>query len=403
MLTGNQYIMHPDTSKYVPAKEAMSLLGISQSTLYSYVSRKLIRSRKSHSNKRIHKYNYDDIVKLLEKKKIQVAETIAQQSLQWGTPVLESSITLIQDNMIFYKGRSIASLVDMYSFEQVATLLWTGSTENYQNLFSEHQIATDKSSINNSLTDIQKLLLDIEKSDLILLLKEDKPTQGGIILSSIVQSITQNLTNETIANKLAQFYCPNEVHASELINTALIVIADHELNASSFTARVVASTEANLFQVIVAGLSALSGYKHGATAFEIKKMVNELNENLTIEKNLLKRINGGGKIIGFGHTLYPNGDIRAKILLNKIKRFYGDTKDYQMMKLIMDKCIEFTDQLPNVDFSLYFLAKLLHQDDEFAIFLFALGRIAGWVAEAIEQYQEDKLIRPRAKYIGIKP
>ena len=166
MLTGSQYIMQPDTSKYIPAKEAMSLLGISQSTLYSYVSRKLIRSRKSHSNKRIHKYNYADIVTLLEKKKIQVAETIAQQSLQWGTPVLESSITLIQDNMIFYRGRPITSLVNEYSFEQIATLLWTGSTEHYQDLFNGHQITTNIAVINNSITDIQKLLLDRERSDL---------------------------------------------------------------------------------------------------------------------------------------------------------------------------------------------------------------------------------------------
>lgn len=395
--------MKSTLEKFISAKEATKLLGITSASLYSYVSRNKIRSIKDPSNKKSHLYNYEDIVKLLEKKKTEGAETIAQQTLLWGLPVLESSITLIKNNMLYYRGIPITSLVNISSFEQVASLIWTGDLNQCSELFLNIESSSKIGQISNSLNDIQGFLLGIEKNDLQSLVSDNMTILGSKILLTIITAITQSKIPEPIAIKLSKFYCPNEKHASELINTALILIADHELNASSFTARVVASTGANLYQVLIAALSALSGYKHGSSALKLEIMVKELTENLAIEKNLRKRLSRGETIVGFGHTLYPEGDIRAKILFQQIEKYYNETKQYQLLKAIMKKCSEITGKEPNIDFALFTLATVLNQGSEFAIFLFALGRIAGWIGQAIEEYQENRLIRPRAKYIGPNP
>ena len=305
--------------------------------------------------------------------------------------------------MLYYRGIPITSLVNISSFEQVASLIWTGDLNQCSELFLNIESSSKIGQISNSLNDIQGFLLGIEKNDLQSLVSDNMTILGSKILLTIITAITQSKIPEPIAIKLSKFYCPNEKHASELINTALILIADHELNASSFTARVVASTGANLYQVLIAALSALSGYKHGSSALKLEIMVKELTENLAIEKNLRKRLSRGETIVGFGHTLYPEGDIRAKILFQQIEKYYNETKQYQLLKAIMKKCSEITGKEPNIDFALFTLATVLNQGSEFAIFLFALGRIAGWIGQAIEEYQENRLIRPRAKYIGPNP
>ena len=246
-------------------------------------------------------------------------------------------------------------------------------------------------------------MLEREKNDFQLLIADNIAILGSNILFSLITSITQIQTKESIAKKLATFYCPHEQHAPELITTALIVIADHELNASSFTARVVASTGANVYQVLLAALSALSGYKHGASILKLESMIKELTENLALEKNLRKRLNRGETIVGFGHKLYPEGDIRAKVLLQQIEKYYAETKHYQVLKAIIERCSEITGKKPNIDFALFTLATVLNQGSEFAMFIFAIGRIVGWVGQAIEEYQENRLIRPRAKYVGPTP
>ncbi len=388
--------------KYVSSTKAEELLGVKRSSLYSYVSRNKIKTKIDPKNKKKRLYSYEDIITLLERKNSFGAEKVAQNSLMWGEPVLESSITLINNNMLYYRGLSMTKLVKSYTFEQVASLIWTGDFNDATNYFTKE--ISSLNPISCSLIDLQQYLLQLEKKDLAPLVSSNLKELGAKILVSITQDLTNDYNIRTpIPDKLAHHFCKDKKYASELIKTSLIVIADHELNPSSFTARTVASTGANLFQVLVAGLSAMSGFKHGGAILRIELMINELRENMALDKNLRKRIARGDTIVGFGHNLYPQGDPRAKILLNKVAKYYSDSKEFLIFKAIMDKCIELTHQGPTIDFALLTMTSVLKVSSDFALFLIAYGRIVGWIGQAIEEYQENRLIRPRAKYIGKLP
>ena len=155
--------------------------------------------------------------------------------------------------------------------------------------------------------------------------------------------------------------------------------------------------------MLIAGFAALSGFRHGANVFKVEAMVNELERGLTFEKNLRLRLDRGEQIYGFGHNLYPEGDFRAKVLLDKIQQKYTSNAKFEILQKIKHLCCESTNQEPNIDFAFLTLATVLGQTAEFSFLLFALGRMVGWIGHTIEEYNDNRLIRPRAKYIGPKP
>ncbi|MHA1989489.1 MAG: citrate synthase, partial [Candidatus Hodarchaeales archaeon] len=302
----------------------------------------------------------------------------------------------------------VAKLVKLHSFEEVASLIWIGSIEKKNELFFSSDIKRDSYKLeSDSLQCIQKFLLYLESKstqayDLRTLSIE---ILGSNIIRTIIAVITRNFSSLEVSRKLSLHYCPSNLVdiANELINTALIIIADHELNSSSFTARNVASAGSTLFQVIIAGLSALQGFRHGGSLFRVEAMVNELLVDFNFEKNLKMRLKRGDKIFGFGHNLYPEGDIRAKILLSGIKVHFGNSIKFETLMKINSICSQASGNKPNIDFVLFMLSSVLELPVDFAQLLFALGRISGWIGHALEEYEENRLLRPRAKYIGKKP
>ena len=399
----NQHIVNAQTNDdiYVTSKEATESLKIKNSSLYSYVSRGLIRTIVSPSNKKKRLYNSKDIEKLVEKKKTESARTISNRALHWGTPVLETRVSHISNDKLYYRAYSVSYLVKKYSFEQVTSYLWTGDFTHSKKFFNSNIRTLQEKQLDHSAQAIQIYLAQLGLEDLPGQIINDVPTLGGKLIQKIVNGITNDFSNEEIHIKIANFFCPGIKYAPELIKTSLIVIADHDLNASSFTARVVASTGANLYQVLIAGLSALTGYKHGGNTLKIELLVKSLLIELDIKKNLQEREEE--IIIGFGHKLYADTDCRAEILLNLLSEKFGQNPKFEVIKAIERNCIEESGKKPNVDFALYAVAYVLDKEADFAFFLFALGRMAGWVAHAIEEYAQNELIRPRSEYIGPPP
>ena len=403
----NQHIelKQTDDDHYVTSKEATELLKIKYSTLYSYVHDKKIRSIVSPSNKKKRLYNSKDIESLLANKKTESARTISNRALHWGTPVLETRISHISDDNLFYRSYPIKYLAKEYTFEQVTSYLWTGDFIQSKTFFNNNTRTLKEKHLDHTAQAIQIFLAKLGMEDLEGQIIHDVPTLGAIIIQKIVNGITNNFSNEEIHVKLAKYFCPDVKHADELIKASLIVIADHDLNASSFTARVVASTGANLYQVLIAGLSALTGYKHGGNTLKIEMFVKELLIELDIEKNLKNRKEE--IIIGFGHKLYSNTDIRAEILLKLLGEKFGQETRFQVIKKVERSCINESGKKPNVDFALYAVAYVLRKKfdsvSDFAFFLFALGRMAGWIAHTVEEYAQNELIRPRSEYIGPPP
>ncbi len=183
---------------------------------------------------------------------------------------------------------------------------------------------------------------------------------------------------------------------AELIRVALVLCADHELNASSFTGRCIASTNASLRAVVVGGLAGLSGERHGATTARGEALWDELG-NKDVEQKMAARLARGDGLPGFGHALYPDGDVRATYLLSRI------LPRHPQWKKMIDAGSALVGQKPSLDLALVALRRHLRLPVGAAFGLFALGRSIGWIAHGLEQREQSDLIRPRAVYTGTWP
>lgn len=180
--------------------------------------------------------------------------------------------------------------------------------------------------------------------------------------------------------------------AADVIRRALVLLADHELNASTFATRVAVSTGAPLSAGVLSGLATLSGPLHGRAALGVIELVSAV-ERVGAERAVRDGLSQGRPTAGFGHPLYPDGDPRAVALLEHLTlpREYAD---------LMNVVEEIIGERPNVDFSLAVLAKVHRLPPEAPLILFALGRCVGWLAHALEQVTTGQPIRPRARYVG---
>jgi citrate synthase len=193
---------------------------------------------------------------------------------------------------------------------------------------------------------------------------------------------------------------PDEAH---MFDVALILHADHELNASTFTTRVIAGTLADMYGAVVGGIAALSGPLHGGANTNVMKMLKEIGGEENIDSWLDQALTEKRKIMGIGHAVYKTEDPRATWLRRyseEMGRRKGDMKWFNMSQRIENLMNEKKGMFPNVDFysaSTYYLMDI--PLDQYTP-IFAVSRISGWTGHILEQYANNKLIRPRAEYIG---
>ncbi len=179
--------------------------------------------------------------------------------------------------------------------------------------------------------------------------------------------------------------------AADLIRRALVLTADHELNASTYATRVVASTRAPLGACVLAGLTALVGPLHGGMTNEVRHLLADPLVAADPSGAIAVRLARGERIPAFGHPLYPDGDPRAMALLSRIQTTPRARHLIEAMQAM-------TGILPNIDFALLMLERRLRLPTGAAFAVFAVGRTVGWIAHALEQWQDGTLIRPRAVY-----
>lgn len=218
---------------------------------------------------------------------------------------------------------------------------------------------------------------------------------GDLVRILTAAALRQAPQATPIHRQLAAAWGADEAGAG-LIHQALVLCADHELNASSFTARCVASTGASLKAAVIAALAALGGVKHGAVTTRVERLWDALDPQ-DPGKSLRQRLAVGEDIPGFGHPLYPGGDIRAQALLASV------LPDFQPAARFSEAAGELTGAGPSIDFALVALRRYLQLPEGSAFLLFAIGRSVGWIAHGLEQRATDQLIRPRALYTGERP
>jgi citrate synthase len=224
----------------------------------------------------------------------------------------------------------------------------------------------------------------------------------------LLRYVAAVISGETPSDKpvhevLTRALTQGEKPASELIRAALVLSADHELNASAFTVRCVAGTGATLYGAVQAGICAAQGPRHGGLSGRVEGLLLDMANRQDVEDAVLQRLKDNDPVPGFGHPLYPDGDPRAAALLAMVEEKYGDDANFARAERVIRVMEEAGGLKPNIDFAIATVGTVLHLPRGAGLSMFVLGRTAGWIGHAMEQYRTGLMIRPRARYTGETP
>jgi len=397
--------------RYLTAKQAADALGVTLATLYAYISRGQLQSEPVPGRPREHRYYREDIQRLRERKESRRDPAkAAAQGLHWGSPVLSSSITLIQNGRLYYRGRDAVKLAERATLEQAAELLWSAEGSEMRRLFeqpctlSPRQLARLRACAKDPLVKLQTALplagaADPGSYDL----RPAAVRQTGARIVRLLTTIVAGPDSQAPVHLALQTaWAPRRSAVGEAIRTALVLCADHELNVSAFTARCAASAGASPYDVVSAALATLKGYKHGGAAERVLALLAETNTLKSARALVTSQLRRGERVPGFGHPLYPAGDPRAVVLL-RLAEASGNEVEWRPIRNLWKAGSELLHEFPNLDFGLAAVTRTCVLPREAPLLLFALGRTIGWMAHAIEEYASGQLIRPRARYTGPAP
>jgi citrate synthase len=342
----------------------------------------------------------------------------------------QSSICFIdgQEGRLLYRGYDIEDLAERSSYEETTYLLWHGhlptSTELQSftgDLVSKRVVPTDVLSILSSLPRNVDAMDALRVSVAALGVYDDpmytqleKALSVAAKMGTIVAAIHRHKHDqELIAPREDLGYAANLLYmvtgeapseqASKLMDVLLILHADHELNASTFTARIIASTLSDVYSAVTGAVGALKGPLHGGANEKVIEMTLEIGTPENAESYVDALLARRQKITGFGHRVYKTMDPRARILKGMAQKFIRSEKEkkvFQILEKTEEMMLTWKNLYPNVD--LYSGLVLNHVGIPSYLFtpVFAVGRAPGWLAHILEQYSDNRIIRPRADYIG---
>jgi citrate synthase len=395
--------MKKTSALYLSAREASAELAISPATLYAYVSRGLVRSEPSPDS-RSHRYRAEDI-RGLKERRVPSPEPRGLRSFDADLPVMDSAVCTITEDGPIYRGVNCIDLAETDTLEHTATLLWDVTGVDPFSSDNCPQVSDDM----RAIADAARRAAPIDRAIAVLALAasadpgaftraaDGRAMVGARILRLVVATMLNAAPSaEPLHLQIARAWAPDNKSAADLIRRALVLLADHELNASTFTVRCAASTGLNLYDAIIAGLAALKGPKHGGAGVLASRLVRTLVDN-DVAPVIRERVALGERFAGFGHGVYKRGDPRAQSLLDALARAGAARK---FTKEVPERIAEATGEFVNIDYALAVLVHALRLPAGSELALFAMSRTVGWLAHASEQLQHGKLIRPRARYVG---
>jgi citrate synthase len=388
-------------------------------TLYAYVARGLIESRAGEGPGRARLYSEVEIESFITRRRgRRDPEAAAAGALFWGLPVVESAVSSIDGVTLAYRGRDAVALSQSSTFEAVAAVLW-----------GEDDVATEwptvaEAEVSPAVRAARELpegtpARDILRSIVASLAAVD-PARSDTRAPAVRQTAPRLVARATAAfawardGRAAATSGPmarrvlaaldgasgRDADAERDVDRALILSAEHELNASSFAARVAASTGADPYAVVLAAMATLGGPMHGGLTDRVEAMVRRATAaGESADATIATCEAEGEPLPGFGHPLYPEGDPRAPPLLEAARARRGSPELERLLALV-DAVERRGGPRPTLDFGLVATALSLRLPPGSGGLLFAFGRTAGWLAHAIEQYEAHSVIRPRARYVG---
>ncbi len=342
---------------------------------------------------------------------------------------------------LIYRGYDIRELANKASFEEVAYLLWNGELPNTKQLKAFHEKLRPHFAINKEVIDVLKSMpktvhpmhairsavsllaaFDSNSDDISvenvreigfkLLAKLPTITAAFARISKGLESIEPDPDLNIPSNFLYMLSGkkPSEA-ATKVMDVALVLHAEHGSNASAFTARAAASSLTDVYSAITAAIASLKGPLHGGANTAVMRALEEIGSVENVEAYVLKVLSQkGGRVMGFGHRVYQVTDPRANILCEvarKLAEESGESKWFDMsleMERVMNREMTKLDKQikPNVDFFSASVYRMLGFPPAMYTPIFAVARVSGWIAHLIEQYSNNRIMRPRLVYEGPK-
>ncbi|HEX2542065.1 MAG TPA: citrate/2-methylcitrate synthase [Caldimonas sp.] len=388
---------------WVSAREAAQILEVSLGTLYTYVSRGLLHPKVDPGAHRKH-YSLAEVERLRQRNSgARQAGSVARATLDFGLPVLESALCLIDRGRIYYRGHDVIDLAETACLEEIAALLW-GCDVGQLPICTPPLSRRARTALGRTvgspmparLPSAYHLVADDWASEID---HEEPPVAGWRCVQALLLAATAG-SRESDGGPLHErlqraWDLPRS--ATDALRRAMVLSADHELNASSFTARCVASTGATSRAAVGAALAALSGKRHGGMISDVEALwptMQALDRQRVGEDE--RPFAQPVPLSGFGHRLYPDGDPRGLHLLSRLR-------PKQRLEGFVSAVWQQHGLGPTLDYGLVATCHAAGAPAGAAFALFAVARTIGWVAHIQEQQRTGTLIRPRAAYIGERP
>ncbi|WP_449327029.1 citrate/2-methylcitrate synthase [Sphingopyxis sp. 550A] len=361
-------------------EEVLAKLNVRPQTLYAYVSRGQIERRADPTDPRCSLYRGDDILALADRRARGRRQTsVAASTLAWGEPVIPTAIATVNHGELIYRGETATALAARAGLEEVAALLWEQT-----DVIVFPEVAADSDPF-------QALAILAGRARSLIGRPTAKLVNEGAICVAAMASAFGAVGTGPIHQRLSAAWAL-DTEGEELVRQALALLADHELNPSTFAVRVAASTGAGMPACILAGLATLSGPKHGGAGVAMESLLIEAS-NMGADAAIERWLAAGHGLPGFGHPLYPYGDPRGRALLEHVR------PDAELATL-RDAVMDMLGLQPNIDFALLAIARRYSLPPRSSFGLFSIARTVGWVAHALEQASTGTIIRPRARYRG---
>ena len=427
-------------TEWIGAAEAARRLGVKPATLYSYVSRGVLR-RRTGEDGRSSLFDAGEVESLARRGRPRHPGA--------GEFVIESALTEITSDRTCYRGLDITALAARYELEDTAWLLWTGeltgrdrgpwrATEAALRAGRAAQAALPSGTL--PLERFGVIVPALAAAD-PLRLQLDPPAviaAGQAIMAGLVDCLPTASEPEAAAadstgggavspcgassgpdgagldgdssppgtggltGRLWGKLCPGppDDGLKGALRVALVLLADHELAASTFAARVAASVRADPYAVVATGLGAAGGALHGGASLGVEAMLTAAAGPQDVARVVGSLLRRGERIPGFGHFVYRAGDPRAAFLLGEIRTRAPGSPRLAVADALVHEVVGRGLPTPNIDFALAVLASVAGMVPGAAEAVFAVARTAGWIGHALEEYARHTPLRPRARYTG---
>ncbi len=397
--------------EWITPEEAAMRLGVKRDTVYAYISRGRLRSKKSPTGSGT-VLDASHVERLVREGK----------STRRTSPrgMNESSLSLIRQGRLYYRGRDAAQLARTAPFESVAALLWDVPHmpwEPAEELVDSCRTVFGQMPIGTLPIDLLRL-----HESLITVLDPSEPHVGRILSAArarrVLMTMISALPARSITVPTEDFHddaavvatiwsrlSPHEARVDdlELLNAALIILADHDLAPGTVAVRSAARAGVDVGSVIRLGMDSGTGIIKGAAALAIEAFLRELRSAGAVEAALTRRVRQGEPVPGFGHSVYPDGDPRAALILSMLRDCSVDSERMEIVDTVLDIQERRGLPAPNAGFALAALAFVRDMIPGAGEAIFVLSRAVGWVAHALEAAENGRARREHSVYVGPPP